>query len=57
MKIEEYLKSLPDNIISGEDVQLPEHSYSKIFEFLNLNGKDVFYHFSGATWLHINVGV
>ena len=44
MKIEEYLKSLPDNIISGEDVQLPEHSYSKIFEFLNLNGKDVFYH-------------
>lgn len=44
MKIEEYLKSLPDNIISGEDVQLPEHSYSKIFEFLNLNEKDVFYH-------------
>ena len=44
MKIEEYLKSLPNNIISGEDVQLPEHSYSKIFEFLNLNEKDVFYH-------------
>jgi len=44
VKIEEYLKSLPDNIISGEDVQLPEHSYSKIFEFLNLNEKDVFYH-------------
>jgi len=44
VKIEEYLKSLPNNIISGEDVQLPEHSYSKIFEFLNLNEKDVFYH-------------
>jgi SAM-dependent methyltransferase len=44
VKIEEYLKSLPDNIISGEDVQLPEHSYRKIFEFLNLNEKDVFYH-------------
>ena len=44
MKIEEYLKSLPDNIISGEDVQLTEHSYRKIFEFLNLNEKDIFYH-------------
>ncbi len=44
MKIEEYIKSLPSNIISGNDVQLPEHSIRKIFEFLNLNENDVFYH-------------
>jgi len=44
VKIEEYIKSLPDDIISGNDVQLPEHSFRKIFEFLNLNENDVFCH-------------
>ena len=44
MKIEDYIKSLPNDIISGNDVQLPEHSLTKIFEFLNLNEDDVFYH-------------
>ena len=44
VKIEEFLKSLPNNIISGNDVQLPEYSFRRIFEFLDLNEKDVFYH-------------
>ena len=44
MKIEEYIKSLPNDIISGNEVQLPERSFRKIFEFLNLNENDVFYH-------------
>ena len=44
MKIEEYIKSLPNDIISGNEVQLPEDSLRKIFEFLNLNENDVFYH-------------
>ena len=44
MKLEEYLDSLPQKIISGEDVQLPEHSLREIFDFVNLNEKDVFYH-------------
>lgn len=44
MKIEEYLKSLPSTIISGDDVQLPDHSFREIFEFVNLNEKDIFYH-------------
>jgi len=44
MKIEDYIKSLPSDIISGNDVQLTEHSLTKIFEFLNLNENDVFYH-------------
>ena len=44
VKIEEFLKSLPNNIISGNDVQFPDHAFRKIFEFLDLNEKDVFYH-------------
>ncbi len=44
MKIEEYIKSLPNDVISGNDVQLPEYSFRKIFKFLNLNENDVFYH-------------
>jgi len=44
VKIEDYIKSLPSDIISGNDVQLTEHSLTKIFEFLNLNENDVFYH-------------
>ena len=44
MKIEEYLKSLPENIVSGEDVQLPDKSLREIFNFLNLGENDIFYH-------------
>ena len=44
MKIEEYIKSLPSDIISGNEVQLPDDSLRKIFEFLNLDEDDVFYH-------------
>ena len=44
MKIEEFLKSLPNNIISGDNVQLPECSFRRIFKFLDLNEKDIFYH-------------
>ena len=44
MKIEDYIKSLPENIISGEDVQLPDHSFREIFEFVGIGEKDIFYH-------------
>ena len=44
MKIEEYLKLLPENIVSGEDVQLQEKSFREIFNFLNLGKNDNFYH-------------
>ncbi|MBS3922882.1 MAG: class I SAM-dependent methyltransferase [Nitrosarchaeum sp.] len=44
MKIEEYLKSLPESIVSGEEVQLPEKSFRDIFNFLKLEKKDIFYH-------------
>lgn len=44
LKIEEYLQSLPQGIISGEDVQLPAHSIREIFEFCELGKNDIFYH-------------
>lgn len=44
MKIEEYLKSLPESIVSGEEVQLPEKSFRDIFNFLKLEKNDIFYH-------------
>ena len=44
MKIEEYLESLPQNIVSGQDVQLPDNSFREIFNFVNLGRDDIFYH-------------
>ena len=44
MKIEEYLKTLPENILSGEDVLLPEKSFREIFKLVDLGENDIFYH-------------
>ena len=44
LKIEEYLETLPKNLLSGEDVQLPEKSLRDIFKFLNLGKDDIFFH-------------
>ena len=44
MKIEEYLETLPKNLLNGEDVQLPEKSFKDIFKFSNLGKNDIFFH-------------
>ena len=44
MRIEEYLGTLPEDIISGEGVQLTDDSFRKIFDFIKLGRDDVFYH-------------
>jgi hypothetical protein len=44
LKIEEYLETLPKNLLSGEDVQLPEKSLREIFKFSNLGQDDIFFH-------------
>lgn len=44
MKIEEYLDSLPQNLVSGDDVQLSDKSIREILKFVNLGPDDVFYH-------------
>ena len=44
MKIEEYLNTLPESILSGQDVQLPAQTLREIFKFVNLGKDDTFYH-------------
>ena len=44
MKFEEYLDTLPKNVLSGEDVQLPEKTFRDIFKFAALGKDDIFYH-------------
>ena len=44
MKIEEYLGSLPQNIMTGRDVQLPDRAFRDIFELAKMGSGDVFYH-------------
>ena len=44
MKIEDYIQSLPKNIISGQDVNLTEKSLREIFDFVRIGKNDVFYH-------------
>ncbi|TLX94330.1 MAG: class I SAM-dependent methyltransferase [Thaumarchaeota archaeon] len=44
MKIEEYLRSLPHSIMTGEDVELRNDVLREIFRFASLNTNDVFYH-------------
>ena len=44
MKIEDYLESLPQNLVTGDDVQLSDKSFREIFNFVELGPNDIFYH-------------
>jgi len=44
LKIEEYLSTLPQSILSGEEIQIPPDSLREIFRFVNLGENDKFYH-------------
>lgn len=44
MKIEEYLSTLPQSILSGEEIQIPPDTIREIFRFVNLGKDDIFYH-------------
>ena len=57
MKIEEFLESLPQNIISGDDVQLSEKSFREIFNFTDLGENDIFYHLGCGDGLGVNIAV
>ncbi|MDH3361095.1 MAG: class I SAM-dependent methyltransferase [Nitrosopumilus sp.] len=57
MKIEEYLEKLPKNVLSGEDIQLPEKSFREIFEFVNLGKNDNFYHLGCGDGRGIEIAV
>jgi hypothetical protein len=49
VKIEEYISSLPESIISGQEVQLLDDSLREIFRFAGLGPSDVFYHLGCGT--------
>jgi SAM-dependent methyltransferase len=49
VKIEEYLQSLPQSIISGEEIQLQDETVRDIFRFAELGKNDVFYHLGCGT--------
>ena len=44
MKIEEYLSTLPQSILSGEEIQIPPDTIRDIFRFVDLEKNDIFYH-------------
>lgn len=44
MKLEEYLNTLPQEIITGESVELPKRSVKDIFKFVELGENDILYH-------------
>lgn len=44
MKIEEYLQSLPDDMLSGNDAELESKSLKDMFKLAELGPGDVFYH-------------
>ncbi|WP_428326366.1 SAM-dependent methyltransferase [Nitrosopumilus sp.] len=57
MKIDEYLETLPENLLSGEDVQLPEKSLREIFKFVGLEKDDIFYHLGCGNEKGIEIAV
>jgi len=57
LKIEEYLETLPENLLSGEDVQLPKKSFREIFKFADVGKNDVFYHLGCGSELGIEIAV
>lgn len=57
MKIEEYLETLPKNLLSGEDVQLPEKSFREIFKFVDLGENDIFYHLGCGSEKGIEIAI
>jgi len=44
LKIEEYLSTLPQSILSGEEIQIPPNTIRDIFRFVDLGKNDIFYH-------------
>ena len=57
MKIEDYLETLPQNIISGQDVQLSDDSFREIFDFVKLGKNDVFYHLGCGDGAGIEIAI
>ncbi|MCH7649353.1 MAG: SAM-dependent methyltransferase [Thaumarchaeota archaeon] len=57
MKIEEFLETLPENLLSGEDVQLPKKSFREIFKFADVGKNDIFYHLGCGNEIGIEIAI
>ena len=44
MKISEFISTLPNTILTGDSIVIPDDFIRKMFSFSNLNKDDVFYH-------------
>ncbi|MCH9040706.1 MAG: methyltransferase domain-containing protein [Nitrosopumilus sp.] len=57
MKIEEFLETLPEKLLSGEDVQLPKKSFREIFKFADVGKNDIFYHLGCGNEIGIEIAI
>lgn len=57
MKIEEFISSLPDSIITGEEIQLLDDSIRDIFRLAGLGKDDIFYHLGCGTGNSIGIAL
>jgi len=55
MKIEEYLSTLPQSILSGEEIQIPPDSLREIFRFADLGENDVFFHLGCGEGISLSI--
>lgn len=44
LKIDEFLSTLPNQILSGKEITIPDNFFRKLFYFAELNEDDVFYY-------------
>ncbi|TBR07839.1 MAG: SAM-dependent methyltransferase, partial [Candidatus Nitrosotenuis sp.] len=57
MKIEEYISSLPESIITGEEIQIQDDSIRDIFRLASLGKDDTFYHLGCGTGNGIEIAL
>ena len=57
MKIEEYISSLPESIITGEEIQIQDDSIRDVFRLAGLGKGDTFYHLGCGTGNGIEIAL
>ena len=55
MKIEEYLSTLPQSILSGEEIQIPSDTIREICKFADLGQNDTFYHLGSGNGTSLKI--
>ena len=55
MKIEEYLSTLPQSILSGEEIQIPPDTIREIFKFAEIGEDDIFYHLGSGNGISLKI--